>query len=76
MNITQETKIIPERWRAEKGAEYTYITISPFGDFRINKAFDYRHPQDERLYDSGNYFRKSEVAKFNDILKAIFKNRC
>ena len=75
MNLTEETKIIPKRWRAEKGSEFAYITINSFGNVRITKGWDYRHPAEDRLYESGNYFRICEVHKFADILTALFKNR-
>ena len=75
MNITEETKIIPPRWRATQGGEFAYITINSLGQIRITKSHDNRSFAEDSLWENGNYFRVSEVHNFADILKTLIRNR-
>ena len=75
MNITFETSPIKQRWRAKEGEQYCYITINPFGVFRITKTFEHDKQVDKELWNSGNYFMIEEAPKFAKLIKEIFKNR-
>lgn len=75
MNITQEALPTKLRWRAKENEVYCYITINPFGVFRITKSVDRRKQVDDELYNAGNYFRVEEVDKFKKLIQGIFKNR-
>ena len=75
MNIYQETLPVKPKWRAKEGDTYCYITINPFGVFRITKSVDRRKQVDKELYNAGNYFRVEEVDKFKKLIQGIFKNR-
>ena len=75
MNITNDTLPTKPKWRAKENEVYCYITINPFGVFRITKSVDRRKQVDEELYNAGNYFRVEEVDKFKKLIQGIFKNR-
>ncbi|MFA5849959.1 MAG: hypothetical protein WC833_08750 [Bacteroidales bacterium] len=76
MNITEEFNEKQPRWRAEHGEEYYYLILNNFGEFVIFRGFDYRHINDEKYYDSGNYFRtEKEAKKYINIIKDILTNR-
>ncbi len=75
MNITNEIMPSKTRWRAEEGQEYCSISISVTGKYGVIRSYDFRHQEDDFLYQSGNYFKPSEVDKFLEKIKAIFKNR-
>lgn len=75
MNITNDTLPTKPRWRAKENEVYCYITINPFGVFRITKSVDRRKQVDEELWVSGNYFMVEEAPKFAKLIKEIFKNR-
>ena len=75
MNITYEALPTKQRWRAKENEVYCYITINPFGVFRITKYVDRRKQVDDELYNAGNYFRVEEVDKFKKLIQGIFKNR-
>jgi hypothetical protein len=49
----------PERWRAEKGGEYYFVTVSG----EVNGFKDGYHIADDNIYNSGNYFRTREAAE-------------
>lgn len=72
--MIDETKII-QRWRAKTGEPFAYITISPFGVFRVTKSVERGRQVEDELYASGNYFRIEECEKFKQLIKDIFKNR-
>lgn len=73
MNISEQPKA--PLWRAEKGGKYAYITITHSGNIQINKSYEYAHAENDRHYEMGNYFRVSEVTRFSDIIKILFKDR-
>ena len=52
-------EIKPLRWRAEKNGSY-YIINWAIG---VKKLCDDREPSDDKLYNSGNYFRTREEAQ-------------
>jgi len=72
--MIDETKII-QRWRAKAGEPFAYITISPFGVFRVTKTIERGRQVEDELWNSGNYFRIEESEKFKQFIKEIFKSR-
>ena len=65
-----------KRWRAGHGKKYYYLIINHFGEFVIFKAYDFRHSNSQKSYDSGNYFRtKKEAEKYIETIKGLLKNR-
>ena len=76
MNNTEEHTENKPRWRAEIGGEYYYIVLNCSGEFLVFRAFDYRHGDNERYYNSGNYFRTDkEAKKYMEIIKDVLINR-
>lgn len=76
MNNTKEHTENKPRWRAEIGEEYYYIVFNCFGAFLALRANDYRHEDNERYYNSGNYFRTDkEAKKYIEIIKDVLINR-
>ena len=66
-----EVEYEPERWRAEEGQKYFYL--SGFS-FLIDWEYERGRSADLTRYDIGNYFKTKEQAqKFIDSLKPIFE---
>ncbi len=66
--------IIIKKWRAKTGGDYAFITISPFGEVRVNKKRENHSAQDNALYNTGNYYMITEINRIAERVKAIFKN--
>ena len=66
--------IIIRKWRAKTGGDYAFITISPFGEVRVNKKRENHSAQDNALYNTGNYYMITEINRIAERVKAIFKN--
>ena len=60
----------PKRWRAEKGETYYFFT----SNFEVEKYYDHNDYNDNKAYDSGNYFKtKEEAQEVEDKLNKYFQ---
>lgn len=76
MKKTDEHTENKPNWRAEIGEQYYYIVSNYFGEFLVSVAFDYYHRDNQRYYNSGNYFRtEKEAKKYIGIIKDLLINR-
>ena len=65
---------MPKRWRAEKGETYYFFT----SNFEVEKYYDHNDYNDNKAYDSGNYFRTEVEAeiiaqKLNTYFKQLIQ---
>jgi len=70
-----ESLPIKQRWRAEQGKEFAYITINSYGKVRITKAYEHGNSAEDSLWENGDYFRIAEAQNFADMLTIFLKNR-
>lgn len=63
------------KWRAEVGGEYWYISPYVQGDgYSIESHYDYRHGPENRRYEVGNYFQtKLDATKAAQCIMALLQ---
>jgi len=73
LNHTPALIVQRERWRAEEGGGYWFIDLS----FVTQTTVDWRKVIDDRLYESGNYFRSQMVAeRAAEVMKKSLEEFC